>query len=138
MDLAVLVLTADSQLGELVKAQVDNLGCRSSLVATYSEAAHALEWADGAVVDLVGEGLHDLQRLLGEAPELRVLGIAPDDDVAASARAAGAAEVLVEPFSITEIVEGVRALDSQSDVVIDLDAPGRPASADDKPWWATR
>ncbi len=41
MDLRVVVLSADLALGELVRAQVDNLGCRCAVVDTYDLAAAA-------------------------------------------------------------------------------------------------
>ena len=41
MDLRVLVLIADHDLGELVRAQVENLGCPCNLVESYDQA-HAV------------------------------------------------------------------------------------------------
>ncbi|MEX2292780.1 MAG: hypothetical protein WD691_03250 [Acidimicrobiales bacterium] len=140
MELRVLVLTEDAQLGELVKAQVDNLGCTCNLVTSYDGAASRVEWADGAVIDLVGEGLDDLRRLRVAAPSLPVLAIAPDIAIGAGARSAGVQQVLIEPFSIADIVDGVRALAAQeSRTIIDLDEQARSDLVpDDKPWWATR
>lgn len=140
MDLQVLVLTADSHLGELVKAQVDNLGCRADVVESYDSAAARFDWADGVVIDLVGDGATDLGRLRREAPDLPVVAIAPDEASAETARSTGARQVLVEPFSISEIVDAVKVMaGGTTTTVIDLDAEARPAQvADDKPWWATR
>ncbi len=139
MDLRVLVLTADTPLGELIKAQVDNLGCACATSTEYPATAAALDWADAVVVDLV-EGLDDLHRLRRDAPTMRVVGVAPDEKVAASATAAGAYSVLMEPFSITDIIEHIRTLGRGADeAMVDLRNPAEPVStADDKPWWATR
>lgn len=141
MDLRVLVLTADSPLAGLIRAQVDNLGCTSAIAADYGEAASALGWADAVVVDLV-DGLDDLHRLRVDAPTLPIVAVAPDAEVAASAVAAGAHSALVEPFSISDIVERIRGLAPAADAgTIDLrGTEGAMASvvADDKPWWATR
>lgn len=136
MDLRVLVLTADHDLSELIRAQVENLGCRCSVAPTYGEATTFIGWAEAAVIDLVGDGVDDLNRLRVESPMMRTLAIAPDAALEASARSAGASQVLVEPFAIADIVSAVRALGrgSQRDVV-DLRNPA-PA-ADDAPWWAT-
>jgi DNA-binding response OmpR family regulator len=140
MDLRVLVLIADHDLGELVRAQVENLGCPCSLVESYDLAHTSMGWADAAVVDLVGDGLDDLNRLRVEVPKLRVLAIAPDAAHAELARSAGAAAVVTEPFSISEIIEEVRALARPYAEVLDLtDASGGPApAADEAPWWASR
>ena len=78
MDLRVLVLTADLGLSELIRAQVENLGCVCTLRDTYDEASSSIDWADAAIVDLVGDGLDDLCRLRVEAPRVRILAIAPD------------------------------------------------------------
>lgn len=136
MDLRVLVLSADHDLAELVRAQVENLGCRSTLADTYDEIGTALDWADGAIVDLVGPGLDDLSRLRVEAPKMKVLAIAPDAPLAAAARNAGVDVVLQEPFSIAEVIDAVRAMAGDEDVV-DLRTP-EPVEVDDAPWWATR
>lgn len=138
MDLRVLVLIADHDLGELVRSQVENLGCPCSLVHTYGDASTALGWADAAVVDLVGDGIDDLNRLRVEAPRLRVLAVAPDAAHAEMARAAGTSAVLTEPFSIADIVETLRAMAPAAEVV-DLRTGGPTATAaSEAPWWATR
>lgn len=141
MDLRVLVLTADLGLSELVRAQVENLGCVCSLRSTYDEASPAIEWADAAIVDLVGDGIDDLCRLRVEAPRVRILAIAPDAVQEEAARLAGADQVLVEPFAISDVVDAVRKLGPSSDaLVVDL-RTGQSAPApqvDDAPWWATR
>lgn len=141
MDLRVLVLTADTELGELVRAQVDNLGCSSSIATTYDQGSTALGWADAVVIDLAGDGVEDLNRLRLEAPMVRVLAIAPDLQHEASARTAGVQRVLVEPLSIADIADGVRGLGRQPDAeVVDLRTGERAAApaVDDAPWWATR
>ena len=141
MDLRVLVLIEDHDLAELVRAQVENLGCRCTLAPTYDDATTAVGWADAAVVDLAGEGLDDLNRLRVEAPTVRVLAIAPDSDRAQDARAAGIVDVLVEPFSVADVVAGVRGMARRDDAsVVDL-RTGQPVTTpvvDDAPWWATR
>jgi DNA-binding response OmpR family regulator len=144
MDLRVLVLTRDLGLAELLRTQVENLGAAVNLRGSYDEAGASLDWADAAVIDLAGSGLDDLNRLRVESPRLRVLAIAMDTLQEGSARSAGADEVLVEPFAITDVVEGVRRLSpvaADSDAtVIDL-ATGEATTApavDDGPWWATR
>ncbi|MGQ0434162.1 MAG: hypothetical protein ACT452_17380 [Microthrixaceae bacterium] len=142
MDLRVLVLVADPGFGELVRAQVDNLGCATNLARTYDEGSSALTWADAAVVDLTGDGLDDLNRLRVEAPTLRVLAIAPDDERAESARSCGASAVLVEPFAIPDIVTAMRQLAAPRGApVIDLRAGAEATAAvadDDAPWFSTR
>jgi len=145
MDLRVLVLIADRDLGGLVRTQVDNLGGSCSVAETYDEGSSSLSWADAAIVDLVGEGLDDLYRLRIEAPTVRVLAIAPDEEHAERARAAGVDRVLVEPMSVADIGDAVRAMaQSTRGAVLDLRAPAgvlaeAPASTDDDaPWWATR
>lgn len=141
MDLRVLVLTPDNALGELVRTQVENLGCTCSRAETYDEGSTALSWADAAIVDLAGDGLDDLNRLRVEAPLVRVLGIAPDKKAAKAAKSAGADRVLVEPFSIADVIDGIRAMAPSSDAqVVDLRTGERSAApvVDDAPWWATR
>lgn len=141
MDLRVLVLTTDLGLSELLRAQVENLGCVCTLRETYDEASSAIDWADAAIIDLVGDGLDDLCRLRVEAPRVRILAIAPDDVQEHNARLAGADQVLVEPFAIAAVVEAVRALGpgGQAPVVdlrtgIEVEVP----EVEDAPWWATR
>ena len=141
MDLRVLVLTADLGLSELLRTQVENLGCRYSLQETYDEASAIIGWADAAIIDLAGSGLDDLNRLRVEAPRVRILAVAPDAAQESAARSAGADQVLVEPFAISEVVNAVRALGPTGDaLVIDL-RTGVAAEApvvDEAPWWATR
>lgn len=135
-----LVLSADANFGALVQAQVDNLGCATNLALTYDEGSTKLAWAEAAVVDLAGDGLDDLYGLRVEAPMLRILAIAPDEERAEAARSAGVNHLLVEPFSITDIGAAVRALDVATDNVVDLrDHATQPEQSDEsKPWWATR
>lgn len=137
MDRRVLLLMSDDQLATLVRSQVENLGCSCSVAPSYPDAASVLAWADAAIVDLVGEGLDDLARLREGDPGIRVLAIAPDEASAGSARAAGAEHVLLEPFSITELVDAVRALAPEPEA-IDLRGDEAAAIHDDAPWWATR
>ncbi len=141
MDLRVLVLTADLGLSELIRAQVENLGCVCSLRETYDEASSAIDWADAAIVDLADDGIDDLCRLRVEAPRVRILAIAPDGEQERSARSAGADQVLVEPFAIAEVVQAVRALGPNGDArVIDLRTGLATAApeVEDAPWWASR
>ncbi|MGK2949218.1 MAG: hypothetical protein ACSLFP_11630 [Acidimicrobiales bacterium] len=142
MDLRVLVVTEDLGLSELVRAQAENLGCACSVVDTYDLAAASLDWADAAVIDLVGAGLDALHRLRVEAPRLRVAAIAPSEELAAEAREAGAERILLEPFTIPDVIEAVRSLGPTpaGPSVIDL-RTGEGVAApvvDDAPWWATR
>lgn len=137
MDLRVLVLMSDDHLATMVRAQVENLGCACSVARTYHDAASALTWADAAIVDLAGDGLDDLARLREDGPKIRVLAIAPDEASADAARAAGAEHILLEPFSIPELVEAVRALAPKPEV-IDLRTGKAAKIEDDAPWWATR
>lgn len=142
MDLRVVVLIADRQMGDLVRAQVENLGCRCNVVETYEEASAALVWAEAAVVDLAADGVEHLTRLRVEAPTLRTLVIAPDDEHRQVAEDIGVDQLLVEPFSVAELVDAVRALGHGSgSEVVDVRTGQRTtvsAPADDAPWWATR
>lgn len=144
MDLRVVVLIADRQLGDLVRTQVENLGCRCSLVGTYEEASVALSWAEAAVVDLADDGVDSLNRLRVEAPTLRTLAIAPDADHQRVVEEVGADQILVEPFSVADLVDAVRALGQRAGAsggkVVDLRTGehSTAAKADDAPWWATR
>jgi DNA-binding response OmpR family regulator len=140
MDLRVLVLTGDAGLADLLRTQAENLGCQCTTVDAYDQAGASLGWADAAVIDLVGDGLDTLSRLRVEAPALRVLAVAPSPEVGAQATEAGAEQVLLEPFTISDVTDGLRALaPTPEPSVIDLrgDA-GATAPADDAPWWATR
>jgi DNA-binding response OmpR family regulator len=143
MDLRVLVLTGDLGLAELLRTQVENVGAACNMRTCYDDAGGCLEWADAAIIDLAGRGLDDLNRLRVECPRVRVLAIAPDKVQEGSARSAGADEVLVEPFTVAEIVEAVRHLaptPGGDATVVDLTTgEAKPAPAvDDAPWWATR
>jgi DNA-binding response OmpR family regulator len=141
MDLRVLVLTGDLGLAELLRTQVENLGCACTLRESYNESSASIPWADAAIVDLAGDGLDDLNRLRVESPRLRVLAVATNRTQADSARSAGADQVLVEPFSIADVVDAVRTLGPSTDAtVIDLTTGiAKPAPVvDDAPWWATR
>lgn len=141
MDLRVLVLSAEWSFGEMVRAQVDNLGCSTSLARTYDEGSTALTWAEAAVVDLAADGLDDLYRMRVEAPMLRLLAIAPDEERAEAARVAGAHAVLVEPFAVPDIGAAIRRLaQADGDATIDVrDGVTAAAPAEDSaPWWATR
>jgi DNA-binding response OmpR family regulator len=143
MDLRVLVLTRDLAMAELLRTQVENLGAASNLRDSYDEAGGSLDWADAAIIDVAGSGLDDLNRLRVECPRLRVLAIAPDHLHEGSARSAGADEVLVEPFTIADVIEGVRHLSpvpAGDATVIDLSTGAAQAAppVDDAPWWATR
>jgi DNA-binding response OmpR family regulator len=142
MDLRVLVLTADLGLSELIRAQVENLGCVCTLRETYDDASSAIDWADAAIVDLVNDGIDDLCRLRVEAPRVRILAIAPDAVQERAATSAGADRVLVEPFAIAEVVEAVRALGPNHDApVVDIRtgvAAEAPPVEEEAPWWASR
>ncbi len=141
MDLRVLVLTADLGLSELLRTQVENVGCHCNLRETYDEASASIGWADAAIIDLAGNGLDDLNRLRVEAPRVRILAIAPDARQEEAARSAGADQVLVEPFAISDVVDAVRALGPHGDAkVIDLRTGVASAAplVEDAPWWATR
>lgn len=141
MDLRVLLLTTDLGLSELVRAQVENLGCRCNIWGSYDEASTSIDWADAVIIDLHGDGLDDLNRLRVESPRVRILAVAADATQEASARSAGADQVLVEPFSIPDLIDAVRRLGPSGDAsVIDLRTGEKVAApvADDAPWWATR
>ena len=141
MDLRVLVLTADLGLAELLGAQVENLGCQCTIHGSYDEASVTLSWADAAVIDLAGDGIDDLSRLRVEAPRVRVLAVVPDGAEEEAARSAGAHEVILEPFSIADLVAALRALAPRGDArVIDLrsrEVTEAPV-VDDAPWFSTR
>lgn len=140
MDLRVLVLTKDLGIAELLRTQVENLGGSTTVRETYEEMSSSLEWADAAIIDLAGDGLDDLCRLRVECPRLRVLAIAVDSDQGASARSAGADEVMVEPFAVADVVDTIRKLGpTASAQVIDL-RTGEVSEAPTTvggPWFAT-
>lgn len=141
MDLRVLVLTPDNALAEIVQTQVENLGCTCSRAAAYDQGSTALSWAEAAIVDLAGDGLDDLNRLRVEAPLVRVLAVAPDKKLGKGAKSAGADRVLVEPFSIADVIDAIRSMAPSNDAeVVDLRTGERKAApvVDDAPWWATR
>jgi DNA-binding response OmpR family regulator len=141
MDLRALVLTKDLGVAELLRTQVENLGGACTIRDTYDELSRSFEWADAVVIDLAGDGLDDLNRLRVECPRLRVLAVATNPDDEAAARSAGADEVMVEPFTVADVVEAIRRLGPTMGAaqVIDLrtgtvsDAP----VAVDGPWFAT-
>jgi len=140
MDLRVLVLTTDEGVAGLLRTQVENLGATCTLRDTYDQAGPSLEWADAVIIDLAGDGLDDLNRLRVECPRLRVLAIAVDALQEGSARSAGADEVLVEPFSVADVVEMIRRLGpSGAAQLIDL-RTGEMSEVPDAveaPWFAT-
>jgi DNA-binding response OmpR family regulator len=138
----VLVISGDIGLSELVAAQAENLGCQCTLRATFDDAASSLAWADAAVIDLAGGGVDDLSRLRVEAPRVRVLAVAPGAATAQAARSAGVDQVLLEPFSIADVVTALRGLvpASADAQVIDLRTKEVTAApvVDDAPWFSTR
>jgi len=140
MDLRALVLTRDAGLGDVLRTQVENLGGACTLRETYDELSASLAWADAAIIDLAGEGIDDLNRLRVECPRLRVLAVATDAANEDAARSAGADDVLVEPFSIADIVDGIKKLVPMDTAqVIDL-ATGEVSTAPtpvEGPWFAT-
>ncbi len=143
----VVVLTDDEALADVVAPQVTNLGRSCRWVPRSADVADALGSAAGieaAVVDLAMAGGTELVAQLVDAGA-SVVAIAPDGRAADAVRErARAAEVVVEPFSIVELVEALRSLDPHPldsaagsggrAAVIDL----RRAAADHRPWWATR
>jgi len=145
MDKRVLLLTADKGLGDLVRAQVENLGCRCTVADGLESGIGAVDWAEVAVLDLATEELSSLRRLRDEAPGVRTLVIAQDDVQAEPARHAGVEGVVVEPFSIPELVTAFRDVagagaGGDADTVVDL-RTGQPQAApvaDEAPWWASR
>jgi DNA-binding response OmpR family regulator len=141
MDLRVLVLTKDLGMAELLRTQVENLGGACTVRESYDEMSPSLDWADAAIIDLAGEGLDDLNRLRVECPRLRVLAVATEGDDVEAARSAGADEVMVEPFAISDIVEAIRKLGPAvaAAQVIDLrtgEVSDAPATVEG-PWFAT-
>jgi DNA-binding response OmpR family regulator len=133
-----LVLTSDPGFAELLRTQVENLGCPCSVCDGYAEASSAIDWADAAVVDLAEEGFDHLARLRVDSPQLRILAVGPDPERAAEAETAGADRVLVEPFTIADLIESLRSLASEpAPEVIDLRAVEPVAAGDEEPWWAS-
>ncbi len=141
MDLRVLVLTRDPDLGLLLQHQAENLGCSCNVRESYDNAAGDLDWAEVAIIDLSGEGLNDLHRARVETPRVRILAIASDVAIGDQARQAGAESVLVEPLSLVDLLTALRALQPPTEEqVIDLrtGAASPAAAGDEAPWWATR
>ena len=140
MDLRALVLTKDADLGAVLRTQVENLGGACTLRETYDALSSSLTWADAAIIDLAGDGLDDLNRLRVESPRLRVLAVATNASDEEAARSAGADDVLLEPFSIADIVDGIRRLAPLTTTqVIDL-STGEVSTAPtpvEGPWFAT-
>jgi DNA-binding response OmpR family regulator len=140
MDLRVLVLTKDGGLADVLRTQVENLGAACTLRETYDELSPSLAWADAAIIDLADDGLDDLNRLRVESPRMRVLAVATETAQEEAARSAGADEVLVEPFSIADIVDSIRRLaPPDTATVIDLrtgEVTAAPAPVEG-PWFAT-
>ncbi len=140
MDLRALVLTKDADLGAVLRTQVENLGGACTHRETYDELSSSLTWADAAIIDLAGDGLDDLNRLRVESPRLRVLAVATNASDEEAARLAGADDVLLEPFSIADIVDGIRRLAPLTTTqVIDL-STGEVSTAPtpvEGPWFAT-
>jgi len=140
MDLRVLVLTTDVGLAELLRTQVENLGGSCTLRETYDEMGPSLDWADAAIIDLADDGLDDLNRLRVESPRLRVLGVATGAAQEGAARSAGADDVLVEPFSVSDIVDAIRRLapvDTAQVIDLRTGEVTTPAAPVDGPWFAT-
>jgi DNA-binding response OmpR family regulator len=144
MDMRVLLMSADRHVADLIRAQVENLGCRTTVASSFEAASGALDWAEAAIVDLAGEAVDDLLRLRVAVPSLPILAVARDELEAAPARHAWVSGVLVEPFSITELVTAVRALQPEArpsgGAVIDLRTRPHlaPGLTEDDLWWATR
>jgi DNA-binding response OmpR family regulator len=140
MDLRLLVLTGDRALSELLAAQAENLGCQCTIHSTYDEAASNISWADAAIIDLADDGVDDLNRLRVEAPRVRILALAAAAAHIEAARAAGAHQVIEEPFAIADLVTALRALAPGGDAeVIDLrtKAVSRAPVVEDAPWFST-
>ena len=140
MELRLIVMSGDSSMAEMLRAQAENIGCRCNSAAGYDEAVGELEWADAVLIDLAGDGIADLTKLRKAAPDLHTLAIAVDVKQARRARKLGADLVLEEPFAIPDLVEGIRSLQAPASDVVDLrDAEVAPVpEPDDAPWWATR
>jgi DNA-binding response OmpR family regulator len=141
MDLRTLLITGDSGLAELLRPQVENQGGLCVVAETYDDARDSFEWADAVMLDLElpEGGVEVLSRLRVELPAVPVVAIAATAQ-AASAVVDHADRVLLEPFSIADVVDAIRSLRrSPEPVAIDLRGDGTGvAAADDAPWWATR
>jgi DNA-binding response OmpR family regulator len=147
VDARMLVVTADRDLAELLRPQVENQGSECTVAESYDEASLLLSWADSLVVDLELPcgGLDAVRRFKVEAPQVRIVAVATSEADAAAAASLGVDQVLQEPFTIADVVHAVRSVAAQvaADVpVIDLRAPVAGAETvpapDDRPWWATR
>jgi DNA-binding response OmpR family regulator len=141
MDLRTLLITGDSGLAELLRPQVENQGGLCVVAETYDDARASFEWADAVMLDLElpEGGVEVLTRLRVELPAVPVVAIAATAQ-AASAVVDQADRVLLEPFSIADVVDAIRSLIRSPDpATIDLRGDGTAvAAADDAPWWATR
>lgn len=138
----VVVLTEDRALADVIAPQLTNLGRDCRWVAGPPGGADI----EFAVVDLAMDGGADLVTGLTAAGST-VVAIAPDARAADElASAAPGAVVVVEPFSIVELIDALHTLDPDradgtggdgtggDGTVIDL----RRHVVDDRPWWATR
>jgi DNA-binding response OmpR family regulator len=137
MALRALLITGDGGLADLLRPQVENQGGLCVVAHTYDDAQESFEWADAVMLDLElpEGGVETLSRLRVELPAVPVVVIAATAQ-AASAVAGQVERVLLEPFSIADVVEAIRSL---IPAVIDLrggETVG--AMADDTPWWASR
>jgi CheY-like chemotaxis protein len=140
MDLRTLLITGDSGLAELLRPQVENQGGLCVVAQSYDEARASFEWADAVMLDLElpEGGLEALTRLRMELPEIPVVAIA-STAAAASAVVDQVERVLLEPFSIADVVDAIRSLVASPALpVIDLRGEGATVASDDAPWWASR
>lgn len=141
MDLRTLLITGDSGLADLLRPQVENQGGLCVVAESYEDARASFEWCDAVMLDLElpEGGVAALGRLRVELPAVHVVAIAATAQ-AASAVAGQVDRVLLEPFSIADVVDAIRALTPSPDPgLIDLSGAGTPvAVADDAPWWASR
>jgi DNA-binding response OmpR family regulator len=141
MDLRTLLITGDSGLADLLRPQVENQGGLCVVAETYDDARASFEWCDAVMLDLElpEGGAEALSRLRVEMPAVPVVAIAATAQ-AASVVVDQVDRVLLEPFSIADVVEAIRSLIPSSDPgVIDLRGDGVTApAADDAPWWASR
>ena len=144
MDARMLVVSADRGLVELLRPQVENVGCESRLADCAAEVDRHLAWADAMLLDLElpDGGMDVLRHARDEAADVQVVAVATNETDAVLASDLGAVRVLLEPFSITDVVEAVRAVGTPTGAkVIDLrdKVSARLADeADDRPWFATQ
>jgi CheY-like chemotaxis protein len=137
MDLRTLLITGDGGLADLLRPQVENQGGLCVVADTYDDARESFEWADAVMLDLElpEGGVEALARLRVELPAVPVVAIAGTAQ-AASAVAGQVERVLLEPFSIADVVDAIRSL---IPALIDLRGGETAAAvADDAPWWASR